>query len=151
MVACLSCKNRLHCIVYWTYTEGESQQCLAGITHAARPTNGNSHGLETPALEPVLSSKQGLSCKVTLQNSCARIEHSCLHGAQDCIPLFECEDLVLSNDFARPPMEPRSPITNGTALTLLLSNCNADLQLLILLLLFLLSLLKVRIIAASHF
>ena len=34
--------------------------------------------------------------------------------------------LVLSNDFARRPMEPRSPITN--ALTVLLGNCNADLQ-----------------------
>ena len=33
--------------------------------------------------------------------------------------------LVLSNDFARPPMEPRSPITSDTDFTLLPGNCNA--------------------------
>ena len=39
-------------------------------------------GFETSHLEAVLSSKQCSSCEVMLQNSCARIEHSCLHGAQ---------------------------------------------------------------------
>jgi len=48
-------------------------------------------GLETPAVEAVLSNKQGSSCKVTFQNFCAQIEHSCLHGAQDCSLLLECE------------------------------------------------------------
>ena len=47
-------------------------------------------GLETPALENVLSSVQGY--EVPFQNSCTRVENPCLHGAQDCIHLFECEE-----------------------------------------------------------
>ena len=49
-------------------------------------------GLETPVLETVLSTVQGSSWKVWFKNSCTWVEYPCLHGAQDCFPLFGCEE-----------------------------------------------------------